>query len=296
MITVVGVRKHQHILQNLDQRLYLFSFLDILQPDYQLLQSFLVLLLAPLTAATGHDGPCSKPAARPRQGRLLRAGAGARAAAPGASPAHCPQPALAAGRIGTHARLFRGRRRLPAPRCPASPRALLLLCPSSPTQAPKRSSGACERLGRGKEGVQNRSGRPGRREGWAGPGWPWPWTPRGPRRGPWRAPPAGTGSHSPRRRSRESRRKKLTQRTPPSAQAPSPAAAGGGAQTAAGPPPASTASPGSCGPAEGLGTGKEKNESRRLSPHLRKEIRALGREDAAQLAPFRRAVSVEFPL
>lgn len=65
MITVVGVGEHQHVLQDLDQRLYLFSFLEIVQPDYQLLQSFFVLLFAPLTAATGHDGPRSQQAAPP---------------------------------------------------------------------------------------------------------------------------------------------------------------------------------------------------------------------------------------
>lgn len=96
MITVVSVGEQQHVLQNLDQCLYLFSFLDIVQPDYQLLQSFFVLLLAPLTAATGHDGPCSQQAAPPAprpsaQGRGSGAGHCSRAE-------HGSQPAARATR------------------------------------------------------------------------------------------------------------------------------------------------------------------------------------------------------
>lgn len=54
-ITSVGIGKNKHVLQELEQRLDLLAFLDIVQPDYQLLQSLLLLfLLAALRAATGH--------------------------------------------------------------------------------------------------------------------------------------------------------------------------------------------------------------------------------------------------
>lgn len=100
MITVVGVREHQHILQNLHQGLYLFSFLDIVQPDYQLLQSFLVLLLAPLTAATGHDGLCSKPTVPPSRRPAARGrGRGrGRGAAAARGDEHSSPPAASAPR------------------------------------------------------------------------------------------------------------------------------------------------------------------------------------------------------
>ena len=53
----------------------------------------------------------------------------------------------------------------------------------------------------------------------------------------------------------------------------------------------------SCNPAEGLGTRKKKkNKSCRGSPDLRIEIGALGKEGAAQLAPFRKTFSLELPL
>lgn len=45
-------------------------------------------------------------------------------------------------------------------------------------------------------------------------------------------------------------------------------------------------------PAEGLETWKRKNESRLLSPDLRIEIWALGKEDTAQLAPFWKTFSL----
>lgn len=48
----------------------------------------------------------------------------------------------------------------------------------------------------------------------------------------------------------------------------------------------------SCSPAEGLGTRKKKNKSCRGSPDLRIEIGALGKEGAAQLAPFRKTFSL----
>lgn len=52
-------------------------------------------------------------------------------------------------------------------------------------------------------------------------------------------------------------------------------------------PPLQPASLGALGPAaEGLGIRKRKNESRLLSPDLRIEIWALGKEDTAQMAPF----------
>lgn len=63
-ITAVGVGEHQHVLQELEQGLDLLAFLDIIQPDYQLLQSLLLLFLfAALTGATGHvaaGGDCGK--------------------------------------------------------------------------------------------------------------------------------------------------------------------------------------------------------------------------------------------
>lgn len=121
MITVVSVGEQQHVLQNLDQCLYLFSFLDIVQPDYQLLQSFFVLLLAPLTAATGHDGPCSQQAAPPAPSSLLREGAAARVTAPEESAAHSRQPVLPARPIRTHARLFMRKAAAPHPALSCQP-------------------------------------------------------------------------------------------------------------------------------------------------------------------------------
>lgn len=132
---MVSVGEHLHILQNLDQRLYLLSFLEIVQPDYQLLQSFLVLLLAPLTAATGHDGPCSQQASPPcakAGGSPLRAAAprpplrgehGSRPAAPAPRTprAHPPTPACLCGG-----------RRLPTQLALPSLSLLLLLPPPPP--------------------------------------------------------------------------------------------------------------------------------------------------------------------
>lgn len=67
----------------------------------------------------------------------------------------------------------------------------------------------------------------------------------------------------------------------------SPTAAGGGVRSAAR-PVTRRGSPASVplSPAEDLGTRKRKNESRLLSPDLRIEIWALGKENTAQLAPF----------
>lgn len=131
MITVVSVGEHLHILQNLDQRLYLLSFLEIVQPDYQLLQSFLVLLLAPLTAATGHDGPCaqqaSPPAPRPAApGRCSQAAAPGRAQLTAGSPSAPHAPCAP-----TPACLCRGRR-LPTQLALPSLSLLLLLPPPPP--------------------------------------------------------------------------------------------------------------------------------------------------------------------
>lgn len=69
-ITAVGVGEHQHVLQELEQRLDLLAFLDIVQPDDQLLQSLLLLLflIAALTGATGHG---AAETAESREGRLL---------------------------------------------------------------------------------------------------------------------------------------------------------------------------------------------------------------------------------
>lgn len=136
-ITVVGVSEHEHILQDLDQRLYLFSFLDIVQPDYQLLQSFLILLLAVLAAATGHDRPCFKPAAPPaprpaapvrRRGQLTARSQRSRLTPSAPTAAHlCEGGGSASGA--------------------ALPRPLpFLLCFPFPHPGPKHSSGACERF------------------------------------------------------------------------------------------------------------------------------------------------------
>lgn len=64
--TAIGVGEHQHVLQELKQGLDLLAFLDIIQPDYQLLQNLLLLFL--FAALTGHgaaSGDCGE------LGRLL---------------------------------------------------------------------------------------------------------------------------------------------------------------------------------------------------------------------------------
>lgn len=198
MITVVGVREHQHILQNLDQGLYLFSFLDIVQPDYQLLQSFLVLLLAPLTAATGHGGLCSKPTVPPTRRPAARGRGRGRGAAAARGDEHSSPPAASApGRPHPHPRPPVYEEGGGSPPCAALP----LPGPpprgsSSPTQAPKMSSGAWARHDRGRA-VPGRTGAGRRVAAWAGPNPGDRDRDRGPRAGagpvpyPRRAPPPG---------------------------------------------------------------------------------------------------------
>lgn len=95
-ITAVGVGEHQHVLQELEQRLDLLAFLDIIQPDYQLLQSLLLLfLVAALTSATGHGaagGDC---------GELGRSCSPSCSAASAAGPALGPRRAQTATATAT---------------------------------------------------------------------------------------------------------------------------------------------------------------------------------------------------
>lgn len=205
MITVVSVGEHLHILQNLDQRLYLLSFLEIVQPDYQLLQSFLVLLLAPLTAATGHDGPSAEQAAPPAPRTAAPPGPLLPGHRSGASTAPSPPPQRPARPRRTHGRLFMRRAATPHPARPALPEPPPPAASSSPTQAPKRSSVACERLAE--------AGRPAD---------PWRAAQTRLERGPGlddpdRDPLAGPGGPNPRGggAARPGSRKKLTQRTRP---------------------------------------------------------------------------------
>lgn len=160
-----------------------------------------------------HPAPSRPPL--PHEGRRPGQGAGAPRRLSGTSAVHGPQPALPAGPIRTRARLFMRKAAAPRPALPSLSAALLLGF-LLPHPGPKHELRGLREARPGYGARQNRGGRAGRCLSGAPPGDAAPAPARAETRDPTpdprRAPPPGTGSRSPWRRSQESRRKKLTQR------------------------------------------------------------------------------------